>query len=893
MRLRAVGPQLSSTWVEADPGALRLIVAVEAAKPIAIAVLDAQKRPAAPAFVALSTVASSELVYRGFSRSDPRGNVNLGSFPGHIRIAAVFTSAAGLPVRLVTEARHLPTSITLPGGCALEGRLRDPEGRPLAGVTVRAEALVEEGVDIDVETRSDTSGRYAFPVLPRGKVALELRAPGRERRVNEIDLAGCSARWNADPTTLGPAAAVQLRVADAAGEPVRGATVSSRDGRRAETDASGVARLDEVNRAEALGLIVRAPGFLRKEVSLDPPLASTVSITLDAAAILTGSLVDARERPVENAVYEIRMGRHFEKDNVDATGLFEVEVTPDLPLQVVLRSPRTLPVEVAVESLAPGERRDLGRISAPEGLAITGRVVGADSGAPVPGARLRAPRARGAAEVVAWALGDYASTVTAADGRFSLTGIAPQPSAVRLEAPGFAPREVAFVPEPDATSHDLGDVPVSLGGTIEVHGDPEWRGSARADWQGQWRESDMISAPLVEGLAFLDHVPPGEARVTVVGAGKVLCESVVSVPERDSVVADCGESSLFVEGVVTSGHRPAGPGLLTWHVTAGNDSLILNRRTRLGLVQQQVFGAGRPQVDVAVDGAGRFATDELAGGGWTVLWHPDAGGPLQQEEISLPQSGRSFVALAFPAMRLGGYVRDPRGRPIGGARVVEMTGHSTTRSAEDGSFEVSAPAGAPAVLRAFQDSAASQTVVVQPGTPEAEQPIALVLDPDSDARVVVAVTADGSPVAGALVFVETNAGTFQILTTGTAGTVEVEADALNASSVRASALAAGRWARTPWRPVGTARSEGLAVALGPTGGMVVTIGAGAGVLDIEGSDGWLPSRLMRHAGLDTTVASDRPVLILGLPPGRYSVGCDGAVQQVLIEAAETTEVDLR
>jgi hypothetical protein len=890
LRLRLVGAGLGSDWIDVGEAEVRVVLNAVRAPDTAVQVLDETGRAVESAYLRVATTAGRKGGFRGFVRTDERGTLVLEALPETTRIRAVFTSPAGLPVTWEGAVRRLPPRISLPGGCILEGSVVAPDGLPLVGVVSHVEGLAE-GRDLISYVRSSNSvGRFQFPVLPRTTVAVALQAQERERRVVQVDLSECRDRWTLDPVVLGPAHALSVRVTDEEGQPVAEAAVSTADGIEVATDGQGIATIDEVGARTIMSLTIRARGFLYREAILEPPIPASVEFALERAATVTGTLVDSRERPVREGTYELRRGERLRSGQLGQSGEFEIDVYPGEAQRLLLRSPQTLPVELTLEPLAPGGSQDLGTIVAPEGLLVRGRVVSASGAGPVPGARVWALRTAGAAAVVAWARGDYAATSSSEDGRFELEGLPARPGSLRVQAAGHAPREIGFVPEGDAPDHDLGDVIVEPGGTVEVFGDAAWRGVARADWRGEWHEPDMVTAPFLDGHAAIENVPAGPARVTVLERGEVVCEAVADVPNGGSVEVDCERARLRVEGLVRVGGRPVGPGRLVWLSSQGGDSMIVNHRTRLGLVRQEVLGAGRPQVDVEVATSGRFSSDNLAGGTWLVLWNLEAAGPTQQKEIRLPDTGSVSIELDFPARLVVGWVRDDGGQPVGGARVVEMTEGSTARASADGSFEVAAPASGRIAVRAFEGQRASKVLHLDMESPAAAEPVELIIEREPSA-ILIRVRAQGFPAAGALVFVESESGVLRILSASRNGEVEVPAGALDPGAIRASALWQGGWGVGQWSRLDEPPGEVLEVHIGSAGALLVRTATMDGELSIEGS-GWAVSRLMRHAGIGLGVSPGQPLLISGLPTGDYAIFLGGQRFQVLVGDGGTTELDL-
>ena len=618
LRLRVVGKGFGSSWQEVGAGAPTTQVSTQDAKDLSVTVVGEGGEAAHEVVAAVLEPGARRDEFWAITLGSDHGVVTLPAMPGALRLAAHFRADGLLPRRVEASVAHFPPRVRLAAGCALEGRVTAEEGGPLADVSLQAEGLLSDGLITGGVAQTDGKGQFRFPALPKAAVAVRFEAPGRERRIERYDLAGCRGLWTAPVIALAKAGVLRVHVVDEQGAGVTGAHVRSSTGPSGDSDAHGVATLAGIAKAHDLTLTAQAKGFLPYDRSVSPPIPATTELRLARAASLHGVLVDEDGGAVPDGEVVIAVGNSTKSVSAGDDGAFESDVTPGVALEIRASSPTTAERRARLEPLAAGEDRDLGQLVLTRGLEILGRVVAADSGEPVSGALVWAARGGSAAALVEWAQGATARSSTAADGTFRLAGLPFAPTTVRVEAAGFAPAERAAAPVADTSQVTLGDVALASGGSIEVHADRTLNGVARADWRGDWREDHMISASLVEGEAVIDHVPPGDSHVSVVADGKLACDGSVTVADGDVAEFDCDDARFHVDGFVSVGGHRVGPGSLVWLMPVAADSLILNHRTALGLVQQQVFGAGRPQVSVDVDAAGAFLTDQLSGGGWKV-----------------------------------------------------------------------------------------------------------------------------------------------------------------------------------------------------------------------------------------------------------------------------------
>lgn len=882
LRLRVIGRGFGSSWVDVRADARATRIATAGTEDLAVAVVGEAGEVPAKVKAYFYEPGVPRFAYRALAFGTDRGSIVLPSAPGELRLAALFSADGFLPRRVEATVGRFPSRVPLAAGCAVEGTVVTESGEPLAEVSLHAEGRAGGGVTSSAEATTDPQGSYRFAALPKGTVAVQLQAAGRETRIERFDLAECIGRWDAAPIPLSKASALRVRVTDQNGGGVAGAHLRASGGQSIDTDPRGIAVLDGVAAARTLTLEVRAKGFLKRDATLAPPIPATAELSLARAGTVRGVLVDEDGKPVPEATVTVAVGNGTTSGESGAAGDFDVDVTPDVPLEIRASSPSTAEWRKRVDPVAAGEIREFGEVVLARGFEISGRVVAASTGEAVPGALVWAAKGPSAAALVDWAMGATARTTSAGDGKFRLSGLPFGPATFRVEAAGFAPSERSVLPaEADARRAELGDVPLAVGGTIEVQADRRLNGTARADWHGDWRESDMITVSLVAGEAVLDHVPPGESRVSVVAEGELVCDGPVSVDDGAIARFDCDDNRLQVEGSVRVGGHPVGPGSLNWHTATTSDSLILNTRTRLGLVQQQVFGAGRPQVSVDVDAAGNFATDRLSGGTWQVLWLPEGGGGTQQREVTLPAVGPVHVDLDFPGGSLQGVVHDQDGRAVAGARVVDSASGSTTRSGGDGGFRLDGLGEGVARLQALAGERKSPVVEVAVGAPEAaSQPVELVLEAPTRFRLVV--LDEGRPATGAVVFLEAAGRGLRLLTTDGRG--EVEVDAQSASAFRAAAWVAGRWALGPWLDAASAASEGYSLEVAEVGELRVTTASAAGELEVLGPGDWPLSTPLRQMGQSLRLSPERETVLSGLPPGTYVLILGSDRQTAAIEA---------
>jgi hypothetical protein len=136
--------------------------------------------PASGAEVALFLHRTREIAARAVAAADGRFTVR-GLSPGAYDIRAIAPRASPARLEGVTLAAGatFPLRIALPGTGTVEGTVRDPRGRPLAGVRVRAVYRGEPLVPArPVEARTDFEGRFRLEAVDVGSAEIVARVEG-------------------------------------------------------------------------------------------------------------------------------------------------------------------------------------------------------------------------------------------------------------------------------------------------------------------------------------------------------------------------------------------------------------------------------------------------------------------------------------------------------------------------------------------------------------------------------------------------------------------------------------------------------------------------------------------------------------------------------------------
>ncbi|HEX3529303.1 MAG TPA: carboxypeptidase-like regulatory domain-containing protein [Thermoanaerobaculia bacterium] len=367
----------------------------------------------------------------GIVARDPRSGLVLGRMaPGGRRVW--ISPGAGTAVLLeIADGRRVslpsgPGPAVLPHPALRSGRVLDDHRRPLAG------AWVWPPGDPGTAVRSDARGVYQ---LEESAVTGEVQgaAAGYFLASTETGTAG-----SALPTLLfAPAEAVTGTVVDEQGRPVAGALVRilpvfyerDREWPRAWTRATGDFSFGGQMALGVGQIAVHRPGFAPASLSPVRLPSSGLRIVLRRGTTATGLVVDEAGLPATGAAVElVRTNEEsLGRTTVAADGSFSLPHLPpgraelriERPGAAPFRRPRIdVPDVPDIPDVPGGGTFDLGRILAPAGATLSGRVTDPD-GHPLSGVAVWL-RAGDRGE---W--GREPATTTGADGAFAVAGLPP------------------------------------------------------------------------------------------------------------------------------------------------------------------------------------------------------------------------------------------------------------------------------------------------------------------------------------------------------------------------------------------------------------------------------------------------------------------------------------
>jgi hypothetical protein len=888
-RLRVVGQGEGTWWIDVLPGRSEVVLSPGPADDVRIEVVAADGTAVGP-------------ISASFLESEPRsggqrawtsvrnehGHIAIPALPDREAVTLSIFSGSHAPAVLQGRPPDLPRRLRLAAGGTLSGQLTDAKGKPVAGAAVRIESWVSPRVTqvVSFYSRSEEDGHWTVAGISPGPAVLQIQAPGFAPLHEPIEVE--PGNVDVGLRELQPGVGLSVLVVDEEGSPIPSAEVRTA-GVTATSDPRGMAVFSGLPAAPA-EIQGTARGHREGKARINPPFAAPARLELRRATTLTGRLVDEKGEPIPDGSIQVTQRSCFSEHKVAGDGRFELDLPSGEALELVLRSPKALEIRRREEPGTPGEVRDLGDLIARAGLTVSGRVV-SPQGAPVPGARVWLPRTGSEGPVLSWARRDLLQVVTDPDGRFQLTGLSPGPTLLRVDAAGFARSHVDLTLPAEPPGIDTGDVRLSEGSTLRVLAENAPDGSlARADLRSLWLDLDFVTSEVREGEASFRHLPPGEVTVSILAGHKLLCERVVDLAEGVEQEVACERDPMAVHGTVRIGGVPAGPGILSWQPPGTRSaSRIDNRLSPGGVRQQQVFGMGRPQVDVTVGDDGSFFTGELSPGVWKVLWQPAAGSATGQREVEIPGTEKAEILVDFPGLTLTGVVLGEDGEPVAGARVRELGSGALAFSAADGAFRLSGPEGADRIsIQAEHQglTSAEVEVALEPG--RAPDPVRLTLERRSPPRIeTLVVDREGVPVAGAFVFLEEEGRGFRILTTDGDGRAAAAMTPPYPARVRLAATSGPTWSLGGWVAWHDARS-GLTASLGGSGSIEI-LGDLAGTPRILSPTGWDVAALLASLGAPPALSPGVPLRVDGLPPGVYTIAVASSNLTVSAHAGEVTE----
>ncbi|MEO6194630.1 MAG: carboxypeptidase-like regulatory domain-containing protein, partial [Thermoanaerobaculia bacterium] len=764
-RLRLVVDGEGSWWADVPAGQRSVTLQAVPTGGIDLTVLLPSGKPADKVHASVGEAAVPQGVRRTWALlAGASGRLTAAGLPDEQEVAVTLIQGGFPPLVIRGWPSRLPRQVTLAPGAEISGRVTDAARRAVPGARVEVESWVAQSPQLlRSGDKSKADGSFALRGLPPGRLTLTLSAPGYVPLIEPLELA-MGERKDLGVRGLEPGQRLEIEVRDERGQPVPGAEVEAGPGLAVTADAAGHAELAGVPLAP-LEIRGTASGHQPGTRRLQPPLPPRATLELRRGFTVRGRLLDSSGVPVDGGSLQIEAVNCSSEGVLHADGRFEEDVQIGKESQLVLRSPQTRELRLTIAPGTAGEARDLGDLTAPESPEVVGAVAGRQ-GEPVAGARIWLPRPGPQGPSMAWGAHDLVEARSGEDGRFRLSGLAPGPATLRVEAASYSRATLDVrVPEAGADSSivDVGTITLGEGAVVRVRVDPARLGPdalgdvlARVDLRRHWLAADMLSAQVWNGAAEVPNVPPGAARVSVVAGPKILCEQEVEVPGGGEIDVDCAPGALLVTGQVLVGGTAAGPGVLSWSSAEPQGwARVDTEVSPTGLRRQQSFAAGRPQVDVTVEADGTFQTRDLAPGPWRAFFQPRQGSATPNLDLQIPPGERFQTVLPFAGLTLSGVVVTKDGDPAAGAKVSETASGALAIARPDGSFLLTGLAPGKLAIQARQDELSSAVTAVDLSAEGPPDPVRLVVEPRDPLQVRMTVLdRSGAPVAGAMVFFE-------------------------------------------------------------------------------------------------------------------------------------------
>jgi hypothetical protein len=387
--------------------------------------------------------------------------------------------------------------------------------------------------------------------------------------------------------------------------------------------------------------------------------------------------------------------RGFEApDSSSVSGHYSVSFEEDLPIQVSGQPARAGETSVLVPALRPGEKREL-VLEFEEGLdgRVVGKVVCAETGEPVGGARVRI--LQGSQTRREYVKPGPDTVVTGNDGAFELAFALRAHPLLCVEAEGYGLRYANLDGLHADAAHAL-IVNVSRSASLNARlldaaGAPIADASVELSVRGF-----MLSSSAADERGFFSSgmsmsFPPDEKWHAVTGAdGRARVDALPAHIELTAEVMKAGKQLV---------HEPSGlqfqPGEareIEWRVGGGAmlHGLVLDQDAKpvagleiwaakkRGALSTQFLQFERDHVDMRTrtDGEGRFTLRELSAGNWSI-------GPAAERDSSVAPSAevveiadgaeRELTLNVYRGLYIRGRVLTPTGEPAQGAQI-EGTG---------------------------------------------------------------------------------------------------------------------------------------------------------------------------------------------------------------------------
>ncbi|HYC91462.1 MAG TPA: carboxypeptidase-like regulatory domain-containing protein [Thermoanaerobaculia bacterium] len=706
--MRVDGPRAASWWQSVTPGDVPVRLAAVPASPSPVQLTIGGNEPATRAVVQLesSGIRSWAVAYDG--------RITLPALPA-APVQLVAWSEASAPLVMEIDLARLPRTIDLPRGASVRGRVIDARRHPIEGAAV--EAVVPIGTlarGLRRYARSTRAGTFVLRGTPAGALQVKIRQTARATVVRRIEADG---DVDAGDITLRPARQIAVRVLDAEGAPVAGATARAAGSPSATTGRDGIARIDSVAAGEDVTVTIAAKGFRATDIEVASDAKFPLDVTLSRGVRLVGRIVDAkRGEPAGpgNVLLDNNGGRRIVA--FDESGLIDIGGLDAGQLAVEIRAHEHAPRSIDTRSVAADETWDLGALSVEPGAVLAGRVIDADRGDPVAAARIRVLRGSDLGAALAAVMNDWIGATSNDDGSFSVRGLTSGSHVALVEAPGFAPRVLTFEADAEAVEVKLDR---ARGLAIDCAPVRRCGTEARLLYAGSVHPWASTSATMQDGKARILTAAPGTALLRLVQRGEIVHEREVQIGAAAETTVEIRLGTATLRGTVASAGRPRRDGgrveLRARTAPSAGLPVYLERRTPDGHSLGGGWQTDLPAFQAAeVDGSGNFEFPELDPGEYEATYRREGIATTPVKFHVRP--GTSHFVLQVAPGELRGRVLREDGAPAAFAavRIIDAAGlQAVAHSDRLGNFEMLGIAeGRAALIAADEHAEASAEVEV-------------------------------------------------------------------------------------------------------------------------------------------------------------------------------------
>ncbi len=799
----------------------------------------------------------------------------------------IVVAGKGRSATVFQRPGDVPPRVELHPGLSVSGRALNDAGESLDGTRVVGFSRIPGGGRLmqrhDGESAPD--GRFHLSGFSEGGASV--RADHGELSFSRmLDL---EASLDLGQVVLMKAEHVWVRVVDSGRlSPIAEARIRAGSSEW-QVDEEGLARLSLLERRE---VVARAEGYHLERLELPEGVGATFEepfvIPLAAALQVEGRFLaaDGRTPAVAGRVTALRTDKGVTSSNfaaIEADGRFSIQLSPgSWTLELSAGNAGLLRLDVT--GLA-GETRHLGDLIAPASAWVSGYVVSPEY-EPVFGAEVSHMPAAAFGPLMAWALGEFDTVETTAEGYFELFGLAPGASTLRVEAEGFA--HLQFGVEAEGLEWlDAGTVELSRGRRVTVQSDVE-AGQVVLDTGGLGHPRDRMTADLVDRRAVVDRVPLGSFRLTVVDDGVPVCERAEESETGDLNVR-CDRSTMIVSGRVAIGGLP-GEGVLVWqqkrHAELPEGVI---RTVGRGLPTAQAV-TNRPQERQALlDAEGRYRMRDVLPGAWEVIWMSFEGVRQEVRGVAVPNApGEEFVHnFDYSGAVIEGAVMDAEGGLAAEATIDVFPGRRAVVADASGRFQVLGLSPGAYQLRARLRHQRSFLLDVELRDYADREAVELLLvdEPPNEELEIRIVGGDRG-----FCFVEMESGASQMIRID-AGRARQKPSPPLAERVRIACQTDGRYVLTGWQDLRAALDRGVDLDARESDSAIMLVGEApvAGV-EVTGPGGWdLGALRIWFGGARTFRAGES---ITNLPEGTYSVRWNEQTALVRTERRRVTEVEI-